>query len=97
MLAGPDRAGVAGKAVGLVVIGDDARTAAVEIRNFGEAVRGLGGYVIGTGMFVDRARAVTDRCSTGVRLSDTTLASSLGLLGRRVEVLAAAGRVLRLR
>lgn len=97
-LVGPGRAdGVAGNAVGLVVVGDDARTAAIEIRRFGEVARALGGYVVGTGLFVDKMRTATDRCPVGAWLRDTTLASSLSLLGRRVEVLAAAGRSLRSR
>ncbi|MGW5385765.1 hypothetical protein [Nocardia sp. NPDC003963] len=95
-LVGPGRADqVAGSPVGLIVVGDDARTAAIEIRRFGELARDLGGYVVGTGLFVDRMRTAIDWRPVGAQFRDTTLASSLSLLGRRVEVLAAAGRSLR--
>jgi len=84
-------------AVGLVVIGDSAATAAIDIDFLARSVRSVGGYVVGGhGTVIAQCDAVTETCPDGKRqFADPTLAASISLLGRRVATLAAAGNTLR--
>ncbi|RYE44711.1 MAG: hypothetical protein EOP24_22935 [Hyphomicrobiales bacterium] len=83
-------------AVGIVVIGGSAATAAIDIDFLARTVRASGGYVVGSGMVITKRDAATVARPDGtVEFEDITLASSVSLLGRRVATLAASGRALR--
>ncbi|MDF3308199.1 hypothetical protein P3H15_24590 [Rhodococcus sp. T2V] len=84
-------------AVGVVVIGASAATAAIDVDFLARSVRNLGGYVVGgAGTVVTKRDAGTETSWDGTpQFSDVTLASNISLLGRRVATLARSGHALR--
>ncbi|MFC9556455.1 hypothetical protein ACFTWF_37180 [Rhodococcus sp. NPDC056960] len=84
-------------AVGVVVIGASAATAATDVDFLARSVRNLGGYVVGgAGTVITKRDADTETSWDGdAQFSDVTLASNISLLGRRVATLARSGHTLR--
>jgi hypothetical protein len=82
---------LAGRPVGLVLLGADAVAVAASLAWLRSAVTARGAFLVGTGIAVDEA----DAGPAGHGLADVTLASVLAQLGRRVHDLARNRRVLR--
>lgn len=82
---------LAGRPVGLVLLGADAVAAAASLAWLRSAVIARGAFLVGTGIAVDEA----DAGPGGSGLADVTLASRLALLGGRVHDLARNRMVLR--
>ncbi|MGW3472413.1 hypothetical protein ACWDKQ_28990 [Saccharopolyspora sp. NPDC000995] len=76
------RGGMCGRPVGVIAVGHDLVQTARNLVWARRTVRGLGGYVVGSGICVDAADVGSGE------LDDVTLSVSLALLGQRVRALA---------